>query len=222
MADLVALLFSILLLDILNPVLLAVMIVAAASSRPVANSLFLLLGHTSAYICVGLVASYALEALSQRLQLAKPADLLISAVLGLACLFAAYIAFTKNKTSEPAKNTTPDQASALSYFLYGAIINFVGAPFALPYFAAIDTVSSADISLQQAYLLLLGYNIGYALPFLAVPLAAAFAGAKATKFLETINRKLSSLMAVLSPWLLLGLALYLLLQPLAFVVEFCC
>ena len=51
-------------------------------------------------------------------------------------------------------------------FGIGAVINIVGLPFAPTYFAAICQVLKADLAAADAALLIIGYNIVYALPFL--------------------------------------------------------
>ena len=64
MTELLAVVGPILLVDVLNPVLLAALIFAAGSARPVLNSGAMLLGHTLAYLGVGLVVFHAMDALA--------------------------------------------------------------------------------------------------------------------------------------------------------------
>ena len=51
MTELLAVIAPFLLIDALNPVLFAMLIYAAGSARPIANSSAMLLGHTLAYFC---------------------------------------------------------------------------------------------------------------------------------------------------------------------------
>ncbi len=84
------------------------------------------------------------------------------------------------------------------------VINLVGLPFALPYFAALDQILKADLSVIDSALVLTGYNIGYALPFLLVPGLAMALGDGARPVLARINDKVDRVSAYLMP-LMLGL-----------------
>jgi NhaP-type Na+/H+ or K+/H+ antiporter len=106
MTELLAVITPFLLIDALNPVLFAVLIYAAGSSRPVANSSAMLLGHTMAYFAVGLLASLGIEKLAQRLDNPQPVDFVIEFVLGIAFLYAA-LASRKGGASE-ARNPEGD------------------------------------------------------------------------------------------------------------------
>ena len=89
MTELLAVITPLLLIDALNPVLFAVLIYAAGSTRPVANSSAMLLGHTLAYFLVGLAASIGVEKLTQRLDNPQPMDFVFEFVLGLGFIYAA-------------------------------------------------------------------------------------------------------------------------------------
>ena len=88
MNELFAVIAPLLLVDVLNPVFFAVLIFAAGGSRPVANSSALLLGHTMAYFVVGIGASYAVDAIADRLANPRPMDFGIQLLVGLACLYS--------------------------------------------------------------------------------------------------------------------------------------
>ena len=47
--------------DVVNPVLFALMVYAAGTNRPVLSSSMVLLGHTLAYFCVGIIVFSGLE-----------------------------------------------------------------------------------------------------------------------------------------------------------------
>lgn len=67
MFELLPVLFPILLVDMLNPVLFAVMVFAAGSNRPVTNSAAILIGHTLAYFVAGILVSLGIEQATERL-----------------------------------------------------------------------------------------------------------------------------------------------------------
>ncbi|GFO72696.1 hypothetical protein BJAS_P3144 [Bathymodiolus japonicus methanotrophic gill symbiont] len=83
------------------------------------------------------------------------------------------------------------------------MVNFVGIPFALPYFAALDQILKANFAVTETLLLLLSYNILYALPFTIVPILVAILGAGSQSILQSINTFLERVSAVLMPVLLI-------------------
>jgi cytochrome c biogenesis protein CcdA len=207
MADLFAVITPLLLVDALNPVLFAVLIYAAGSARPIANSSAMLLGHTLAYFVVGLLASIGVEKLAERLDNPQPMDFVIELVLGIAFIYAA-LASRKggaSETRQPEGALTP-----LKCLTYGAVINFIGAPFALPYLAVISEIVQSDLSTASAVTLLAGYNVVYALPFALVPGLIAVIGDRAQPVLASINRFLERGTDLLMPWLMLALGVWLL------------
>jgi cytochrome c biogenesis protein CcdA len=216
MTELLAVITPLLLVDALNPVLFAVLIYAGASSRPVANSSAMLLGHTLAYFVVGLVASQGIEILSHRLDNPQPVDFVIEFVLGIAFIYAALASREggASETRQPQGELTP-----LKCLLYGAVINFIGAPFALPYLAVISEIVQSDLSTASAVTVLAGYNFIYALPFLLVPALIATIGDRAQPVLAKINQFLERGTDLLMPWLMLALGLWLLFDVFYFVTT---
>lgn len=206
MTELFVVIPPLLLVDVLNPVLFAVLIFAADSSRPVLNSSALLLGHTLAYFVVGIVASFAVDAIAERLANPEPVDFGIELAVGLACLYAV-LASRKGGASEP--RNPAGELQPLQALIYGAIINFIGAPFALPYLAAVSQILDADLSTTAALLVLTMYNLAYALPFAIVPVLVLVMGDRAKPLLRRINEVLVRGADMLMPWLMLLLGLWL-------------
>ena len=204
MTELLTLLTPFLLADVLNPVLFGFMVVAAGTARPILNSSALLLGHTLAYFGAGILLSFGLEAVTERLGNPQDIDFVLGLVIGLACLGFALPSRkpAQKKTEEEAIRLTP-----LSAISWGAILNFVGIPFALPYFAALGQILSTDIASAQQWLALVLYNLAYTLPFLLVPVMVAISGDAAKPLLQKINGWLDRGSEVLMPLLLAGLGL---------------
>lgn len=207
MTDLATSIAPLLLIDVINPVLFALLIFCAGSSRPVANSSALLLGHTLAYLMVGLLASLGIEKLVQRLDNPQPVDFVIEFLLGLAFLYAAL----SSRDGGASETRTPEgDLSPVGCLAYGAVVNFLGAPFALPYLAVVSEIMQADLSTAGALSVLTAYNLVYALPFAMIPGLSAVVGDRARPGLETINRWLERTADMLMPWLMLALGLWLL------------
>ncbi len=206
MIEILAGLTPILLVDVVNPILFGFMVVAAGTSRPVLLSSSLLLGHTAAYVAAGIGLAMGLDTLIERLENQHDIDFLISLCLGLVCLALAIPAKqpAQKKTEEDVADITP-----LSALGWGAVVNFVGIPFALPYFAALSQITTAEISSAEALLVLLGYNLIYALPFAVVPLLVALSGDASQPILQRVNTFLDRISGILMPDMLGLLGLFL-------------
>ena len=207
MLDLLPTLSPIFLIDVLNPVLFAMLVFAAGSQRAVANSSALLMGHTLAYFIAGVAISFGMEQVAGRLANPQSIDFVISGIVGLGLLSMVVPA---KKGGAPVADEPEWELTPAKCFGFAAVVNFIGIPFALPYFAAIDQILKADLSMAESFTTLAFYNIGYALPFVIVPAMVAVSGESAKPFLEKINNFLVTASDIVMPWMLglLGLALF--------------
>lgn len=200
--------------DIVNPVLFAFMVYAVGSKRPVANSLAVLLGHTFSYLFFGIGLAFVFDALAHRLLNPEPVDFGIGLLVGLLLLWVAW----KSRGGGTGKSSQP-QAGPLTppkAFGIGAVINLVGLPFALPYFAALDQILKADLSISESVLVLIGYNVAYALPFLIVPVLALVMGEGARPVLTRLNEKVDRAGAVIMPLVLGGVGIALVIDAMLY------
>lgn len=207
MLQLWTVLIPILLADIVNPVLFAFMVYAAGTDRPVINSIAVLLGHTCAYVIFGLVLALAFDIIINRLANPEPIDYGLSLLIGILLLWAAWRIRGDKQQQKPAPRV--EQLTLIKAFGMGAIINIIGLPFALPYFAALDQILKTNLSVADSALVIIGYNAGYALPFLVVPLLAIALGERSRPLLARINEKVDHVSAFLLPIILafVGIAL---------------
>lgn len=206
MIEIWTVLTPILIADVINPVLFAFMVYAVSTERPIINSSALLIGHTLAYFSAGVILSLGLERVSYRLANPQQIDFVIGLVVGVLLIWAALGA---SQQSAERKTTASKQLTPFKALGLGAIVNFVGIPFALPYFAAIDQILKANLTVSESLILLVGYNVLYALPFVIVPLLVAFMGERSQGLLQRINKLLERISRFLMPviLLLLGAAL---------------
>ncbi len=202
MLDLWTVLVPILLADIINPVLFAFMVYTVGTDRPLINSSAALLGHTVSYLGFGIALAFGFEAITDRLANPKPFDYGLGLLIGFLLLWVAWRTRSGNQKKRPEPQV--ERLSPLKAFGIGAIINIVGLPFALPYFAALYQILKADLSVIDSIMLLAGYNLGYALPFLVVPALALVLGEGSRPVLARINEKVDRVSAYLMP-LMLGL-----------------
>lgn len=202
MADLWSVLIPILLADVVNPVLFAFMVYAVGTARPLVNSSAVLVGHTFAYLSFGILFTFVYETITERLSNPQPIDFGVGMLVGLLLLWMAWRSGRGEKNEKQASEV--GELTTLKAFGFGVVINLVGLPFALPYFAALDQILKADLSVMDSALVLTGYNLGYALPFLVVPGLAMILGEDARPILARINDKVDRASAFLMP-LVLGL-----------------
>jgi len=206
MTDLWLVLFPLLLTDIANPVLFALLVYLAGGSHGVRLSMAALAGHTAAYFASGVVLALAWDQLTAFIANPGPISYGIGLLLGGLLLWVAWLSRGDGSTPESAEEPP---ASVGSAFVTGAIINFIGVPFALPYFAVIDQILKSDPGVGQSLLLLGAYNLAYMTPFLIVPLLTIVMGESAQALLQRINRKVESVAGILLPLILgiVGMAL---------------
>jgi len=216
MTELLPRLIPLLVVDVLNPVLFALMVVAVGTNRPIANSSAFLVGHTIAYFVSGIVIAVGLNQITDRLNHPLPVDFVIELSIGLLLLWAA-LASRDGKASEdkiPERELTP-----MYCFGYGAIINFIGVPFALPYFAAVDQILKANLSVELSVTAIAFYNLAYALPFLSVVILVAVTGDSSKTILDKISNLLVGLVDRFMPVILFLLGIALTADALAFLIS---
>ncbi len=200
-------LIPILLADIVNPVLFAFMVYAVGTDRPIINSGAALLGHTVSYLSFGIGLAFAFDSIMDWLANPTPLDFAMSLVIGCLLLWVAWRARGNSQAAGPTREM--EQLTPVKSFGIGAIINIVGLPFALPYFAALDQILKAELDVADSALVIVVYNAGYALPFLVVPLLALALGERSRPVLARINEKVDKASAFLMPAILalVGIAL---------------
>jgi len=206
----------ILLADAVNPVLFAFMVYAASTERPVVTSSALLVGHTVAYLAAGFVIALGIDKVAERLANPRTIDFVISLAIGLLLLWVGW------RSTRPQQHREPEASGQLTpakAFGFGAAVNFIGIPFALPYFAAIDQILKADLATAGAMLSLVAYNALYALPFIIVPLLVAVLGDRSQPILERIKGVLDKISNVLMPVLLMLIGLALVVDALTYFVT---
>lgn len=209
MLELWVILTPILLADVVNPVLFAFMVYAVGTDRPLSNSISALLGHTAAYLSFGIILALFFNIIKTGLANPKPVDYIISLIVGILLLWVAWR--SRSKTADKKDKPQVEELTPLKSFTIGAIINIIGLPFALPYFAALDQILKAELTVTSSVIVLVGYNLLYALPFLVVPVLVMMMGENSRPVLARINEKVDRVSTYLMPLMLgfVGMALVL-------------
>lgn len=207
MTEMWAILTPILLGDMLNPVLFAFVIYATGSNRPILNSSMMLIGHTLAYFVAGIILAIGLERILTAIADPGPVVFGFELVIGLALIGVAIISRGSKGRPDPEEKTEP--MTPAKAFGMGIVVNLIGIPFAVPYFAALDQILKADLDTTGALMQLVIYNLLYALPFAAIIVIRAVMGKSARPMLERINGWVEKLAGfIMTPLLfLLGIVL---------------
>lgn len=215
------LLVPILFADVLNPVLLAFLIYVAGGRNGVRNSCAGLLGHTFAYFCAGLILLWGFERIALLIEQPGAIDFVVSTLVGAFLLWAAYRVAKAGGSSdaERAETEAAQPPGPVRNFATGAVINFIGLPFALPYLAAVDQILKADLDMVGSVALLAGYNLAYAVPFALVPILTASMGERSRAVLQSMNSWVERGSAVVMPLLLAAIGVLLVADGISFFVR---
>jgi len=207
MFSLLIIIFPILLTDILNPVLMAGTVYTLGSKKPYINSFMILFGWFIIYFISGIILALGLEAITQFLANPRPIDFYIESVIAVLLIWLAIYMIRsqggkrKSKDFGDTEVVTPGSA-----FGMGALINVVGLPFAIPYFAVLDQILKADFTWGPALTVLLIYNLLYILPFGVLVLIRRISGSKSEILFNKISEWMDKGSRVLMPVLLFGIA----------------
>jgi len=217
MGDLWAIGGAILAVDVANPVLLAAVVLAVSGERPISTSLAVVLGHTVAYFLAGVLIVFGLaewlydiaRPLIEQFKAPRLIDYVFSLVIGALLVWVALLWRTDPpKPSEKPRH--PKAPGLVSAFVFGAVINFIGIPFALPYFAFVAEILQAPENVRWTALIL--YNLGYAVPFLLIPAAVGVVGPSIMPLLNRVNAIVERYSVFILPLIFLGLGIFLILD----------
>jgi cytochrome c biogenesis protein CcdA len=201
--SLILILIPILLTDVVNPVLLAAVVFALGSKRPLLNANAVLFGWLSLYFIAGIILALGLESISEFLANPRPIDFYIETVVGILLIWLALRCFKKEDPRKKEKELgDADNLKTSSAFWIGASINLIGLPFAIPYFAAIDQILKTDMEWFPAVIALLIYNFLYILPFAVLIFIRYIYKEKSEQLFATINEKMEKIGNIILPLLL--------------------
>ena len=154
-----------------------------AGKRPFATAFAFLAGLYISYLIMCLLFLFGLSAILMRLNVwlsyrwnnPEPADFGVQVLVGLVMLiFGLRIAEKRQRKSGGRKlqsGVTPASA-----FGFGFLMNVVGFPGALPYFAAADRIAQTDPPASGAVLAVVYYVTIFVLPLTAIVLLRALLG----------------------------------------------
>jgi threonine/homoserine/homoserine lactone efflux protein len=181
------------------------------SKKPYLNSIMILFGWFIIYFISGIILALGLESITQFLANPRPIDFYIESVVAFLLIWLA-INMIRNDGGKRKKKEFDDSkaVSPLSAFGMGALINLIGLPFAIPYFAVIDQILKADMTWIPALFALFIYNFLYVLPFVILIIIRRVSGEKSEIIFNKISGWMDKGSKVIMPILLIGIAVVLL------------
>lgn len=195
-----------------------------AGPRPYLTAGAFLTGLFVSYLGMGLAFLFGLSAvfmrlntwLSHRWNHPEPADFLLELGLGIVLLVAGAKVADKRRTRQETRTETRGSGPGAAFGL-GIMINVVGFPGALPFFAAADQILRADPTAGGTVLLNLWYVVVFLIPLALLVLLRRLLGdrgdtimARVKSFFDVWGRRLGIvLLLTLGLLMTLDAALYL-------------
>jgi len=196
MLELLSVLAPIALIDStsITPVALVPLATVLAGKRPVVTAFAFILGLFVSYMVMALGFLFGLSAfltrvnawVSYRWNNPEPADFAFQILVGVVMVVFGLRIFEKRQIKGGSRKIQSGVTPA-SAFWFGCILNVVGFPGALPYFAAADRIVQADLPVSGATLAVTFYVVIFVLPLTAIVLLRAVIGARMDGVIQAIK-----------------------------------
>jgi cytochrome c biogenesis protein CcdA len=187
MLELLAVLAPIALIDStsVTPLALVTLINLLAGSRPYQAAAGFLGGLFVSYLAMALAFLFGLSAVLTRLNAwashrwhhPEPVDFALEVVIGLVMLIFG-LKITEKRQARSGERQLEAGVSPAAAFGFGCLINVVGFPGALPYFAAADRIVQADLPALQSVLAVVFYVAVFVLPLTIIVVLRAVLGTR--------------------------------------------
>jgi|GEM_PF-1395907 len=194
-----------------------------AGRRPYTTATAFLAGLSLSYTVMGLAFVMGLSSVFLRLNSwlefrwhhPEPADFILELVLGLVLVFAGSRLADRRRVRQQDKAVRPG-GGPLAAFGLAVMVNVVGFPGALPFFAAADQILRADPPTADIVLLVVFYSVIFILPLSIMVLLRRLLGDRGTVFMTRVKdffdhggrRLLMVLLVVLGALMAADAALY--------------
>jgi cytochrome c biogenesis protein CcdA len=162
--------------------------------RPFGTAFAFLAGLFISYLIMALLFLFGLSSvltrlnawLSYRWDNPEPADFGIQILVGLVMLFFG-LRIAEIRKSRSSGRELQSGVSPVSAFGFGFLMNVVGFPGALPYFAAADRIAQADPPVADTVLAVVFYVTIFVLPLTAIVLLRALLGQRMDAIMQAIQ-----------------------------------
>lgn len=226
MIHVVLVLIPFLLVDIINPPLLAGTIYGLGTKKPYANSAVMLLSFLCLYLLAGIAIALGLESVidyfsptNQEKQSSPYFDYALELLLAL-LLFYLAAKQSQERDTHSIEELERSDMTLKEAATIGILINVVGLPFAIPYLAAIDQILKADLHFIQIFFVLLVYNIFYILPYASLLLIRFTFPHESDRIFGGINSWMHRVTTKWMPWVFFLLGLLLVEDAVSFLLGY--
>lgn len=166
-------LLGIALIDSFNPSLFIAQFILLATLRPTVRVITYIAGLLVVNFAAGLLLFTGVQAVIGQFFTALPATtwFIGQAIIGALLLITGIVVWRKWQTAPPASTSEgiaggrqPGSLHPVATFGFGMVVMINEMTTALPMFAAVERMNAAGVSTGEAALLLVAYNIVFALP----------------------------------------------------------
>ena len=187
MIGLALLLASLALVDSLNPTTVISALYLATATKPVRGVLSFAAGFFAVNFAGGIIGLVAGERIASLVP--RPTQLVLHTseiALGLVALVGAWVIWRRRRRVSATFSRSEGAVGRVAP-IAGATMALVELPTAFPYFAAIAAMAGSDQSITVQIVLLVGFNVLYLAPVLAIAGLRAIAGRRAVEMLERVR-----------------------------------
>lgn len=187
MLELLTILAPIALIDSTSviPLALVTLINLLAGKRPYLTSSAFLTGLFVSYLAMALGFLFGLSAVLGRLNVwashrwnhPEPVDFAVEILLGLVLLFFG-LKITEKRQEKSGGRELKVGVTPAAAFGFGVMVNVLGFPGAVPYFAAADRIVQANLPTFDAFLAVVFYVVVFVLPLATIVILRVLLGAR--------------------------------------------
>jgi cytochrome c biogenesis protein CcdA len=174
------------LLDSLNPATIIAMVFLLSTTNPLPRTVSFLLGVGITYFVCGLLVHLGFSSVFDYVQtfLASTWGYAVRALLGVALVVTSlWLYYRKSEIS----TKTPAVIQPAATFIFGVTSTISDMPTAFPYLVALERINTINPDFVTTFVLLLYYNILYALPALILLFSYLIARRHAATVIENIK-----------------------------------
>ncbi len=178
-----------------TPLALVPLISILAGPRRYSTALGLLSGLFFSYLIMALAFLFGLSAVLNKVNAwvghrwhnPEPADFAVEILIGLV-LLAFGLPLAAKRQQKSGQKTLSPKVTPGSAFSFGFLLNVVGFPGAVPYFAAADQIARADLAMGGAVLAVTFYVAIFILPLALLVILHRLLGDRLDGFLHGCHR----------------------------------
>jgi cytochrome c biogenesis protein CcdA len=179
----------------ITPIGLVPLISILAGPRRYSTSGGFLFGLFSSYMIMALAFLFGLSGILQKVNTwmgyrwnnPEPADFLVEIVIGLV-LVAFGLPIAAKRQQKSGHKDLPTKVTPASAFGFGFLLNIVGFPGAVPYFAAADQIARANLPVSGAVIAVTIYVVIFILPLTLLVISHRLLGTRLDGFMQGCQR----------------------------------